>query len=66
MLSIIIPTLNEEKYLPKLLESIKKGKMIEAYIMIGEPFYVYNEENSKKSMSNLMKKIIELSNVKNG
>jgi len=24
MLSIIIPTLNEEKYLPKLLDSIKK------------------------------------------
>ena len=26
MLSIIIPTLNEEKYLPLLLESIKKQK----------------------------------------
>ena len=34
MLSIIIPTLNEEKYLPVLLESIKKQKFEGDYELI--------------------------------
>lgn len=36
MLSIIIPTLNEEKYLPKLLESIKKQKFLGYEIVVAD------------------------------
>ncbi|MEK6869556.1 MAG: glycosyltransferase [Nanoarchaeota archaeon] len=36
MLSIIIPTLNEEKYLPKLLESIKKQKFEDCEIIVAD------------------------------
>ena len=36
MISIIIPTLNEEKYLPQLLESIKKQDFTDYEIIIGD------------------------------
>ena len=36
MISIIIPTLNEEKYLPSLLESIKKQEFTDYEIIIGD------------------------------
>lgn len=36
--SIIIPTLNEEKYLPKLLESINKQTMLPAEIIVADAF----------------------------
>ena len=36
MLSIIIPTLNEEKYLPKLLESIKKQTFKDYEIIVAD------------------------------
>ena len=36
MLSIIIPTLNEEKYLPKLLESIKKQSFKDYEIIVAD------------------------------
>ena len=36
MLSIIIPTLNEEKYLPKLLESIKKQDFTRYEIIVAD------------------------------
>lgn len=36
MLSIIIPTLNEEKYLPKLLESVKKNKLRNYEIIVAD------------------------------
>lgn len=39
MLSIVIPALNEEKYLPSLLDSIKKQDLIEDYeIIIADAF----------------------------
>jgi len=36
MLSIIIPTLNEEKYLPNLLKSIKKQEFIDYEIIVSD------------------------------
>ena len=36
MLSIIIPTLNEEKYLPRLLESIKRQKFSDYEIIVSD------------------------------
>lgn len=36
MLSIVIPTLNEEKYLPRLLNSIKKQKNIDCEIIVSD------------------------------
>ncbi len=38
MLSIIIPTLNEEKYLPKLLEDIKKQTFSDYEIIVSDGF----------------------------
>ena len=36
MLSIIIPTLNEEKYLPRLLESIKNQNFSDYEIIVSD------------------------------
>ncbi|MDD3939883.1 MAG: glycosyltransferase, partial [Patescibacteria group bacterium] len=36
MLSIIIPTLNEEKYLPRLLESIKRQEFSDYEIIVSD------------------------------
>lgn len=44
----------------------KKKYKKEAYVRIGNPFFVSNTENSKKAMSRLMKEIARLSNIKNG
>jgi glycosyltransferase involved in cell wall biosynthesis len=55
MLSIIIPTLNEEQYLPKLLDSIKKQtfKGYEVIIVDG------NSEDRTKEVANSYKKKIK-------
>lgn len=47
MLSIIIPTLNEEKYLPKLLESIKKQSFKDYEIIVAD----YNSKDKTKQVA---------------
>lgn len=49
MLSIIVPTLNEEKYLPKLLESIKKQDFKDYEIIVAD-------NNSKDKTVQIAKK----------
>jgi len=49
MLSIVIPTLNEEKYLPRLLESIKKQGFSDFEIIIAD-------DNSKDNTVNIAKR----------
>ena len=49
MLSIVIPTFNEEKYLPKLLESLKKQTFQQYEIIVAD-------NNSKDNTRQLAKK----------
>ena len=45
MLSIIIPTLNEEKYLPRLLDSIRQQDFSDYEIIVSDGF---SEDNTAK------------------
>ena len=47
MLSVIIPTLNEEKYLPKLLESIKKQSFKDYEIIVAD----YNSKDKTRQIA---------------
>jgi 1-acyl-sn-glycerol-3-phosphate acyltransferase len=51
---------------PLGLEYKKRGNVKEAYIKVGNPFFVDDKESIKKAMAKLMKEIARLSNIKNG
>ena len=49
---------------PLGLEYRKKDRITNAYVRIGNPFYVSNKEDPKKAMLKLIKEIAILSNIK--
>lgn len=55
MLSIIIPTLNEERYLPKLLESIKRQNFFDYEIIVSD---ACSEDNTVKVAESFNCKIV--------
>lgn len=56
MLSIIIPTLNEEKYLPKLLDSIKKQSFRDYEIIVAD---FNSKDNTRKIARKYKCKIVK-------
>ncbi len=54
--SIIIPTLNEEKYLPRLLESIEKQTMQPSEIIVADAF---STDKTREIAKNLKCKIVD-------
>jgi len=64
MLSIIIPTLNEEKYLPFLLESIKKQKVDEhSFLSTHRSARVFNDYEIIVADNNSKDKTVEIARV---
>ena len=63
MLSIIIPTYNEEKYLPKLLESIRNQNFKDYEIIVADG---NSEDNTRKIANKYKCKIINGGSQANG